>query len=201
METPANPDNENERIEALKSSQLLDSPREAVFDNLTSLMSQSFNVPVVAIALVDEAKQWYKSIQGLNICETSREVSFCGHAVYQSKPLVVPNAHEDKRFYDNPLVKEAPNIAFYAGVPLRYVYKEKVYLIGTVCLIDYVPRSFSAEELEMLKSFAFQLESLIEMRLPAQKYVELTQKLSKDSIELQDLENNILDLQTIYRDE
>ncbi len=102
--------NESERIEALKSSQLLGSEKEAVFDNLTSLMSQLFNVPVVALSLIDEARQWFKSIQGLNIFETKREISFCDHVIYQGKPLMIKNALEDERFYDNPLVKGEPNI-------------------------------------------------------------------------------------------
>ncbi len=197
MELPLEPDNERERIQALKDSRLLDSDKEAVFDNLTSLIKQVFDVPVVAISLIDKNQQWFKSIQGLDISATSREVSFCGHVVYQGKPLVVTNAHEDPRFYDNPLVSEEPGIAFYAGVPIRYAYRGKTYHIGTICIIDRVPRSFSADELSTLKKFAFQLEALIEMRLPAMKFEQLTKQLTKDSIELMDVENSIRNLHSL----
>lgn len=197
MEIPLRPDNEDKRLEALKSSQLLDTSKEAVFDNLTLLVGQFFDVPIVAISLIDEVRQWFKSIQGLDVCETCRDVSFCGHVIYQGSPIIVSDARTDKRFFDNPLVKDSPNIVFYAGVPIRYAYKGEVYYLGTLCVIDYVKRSFSPEELEMLDRFAFLLESLIETRLPAQKFDTLSKQLASDSIELKDLEDNIRKLQTI----
>lgn len=197
MELPLEPDNERERIQALKDSRLLNSDKEAVFDNLTSLIRQVFDVPIVAISLVDKTKQWFKSIEGLYASETNRDVSFCGHVVYQGKPLIVTNAHEDKRFHDNPLVSDEPGIAFYVGVPIRYAYRGKSYHIGTVCIIDRVPRSFSEEELSTLKKFAFQLEALIEMRLPAMKFEQLTHQLANDSVELMDVENRIRDMHSL----
>lgn len=197
MEIPAQPHNENQRIAALKATQLLDSDREAVFDNLTMLVSQYFDVPVVAISLVDQARQWFKSIQGLDVCETGRDESFCGHVVFQGRPIVVNDAREDDRFFDNPLVKGSPNIVFYAGVPLRFAYKGEVYYLGSLCIIDYVKRDMPPESLTALKRFTFLLESLVESRLPAQKFELLSQQLHNESIELRDLEDNIRHLKTV----
>lgn len=191
MELPPIPENEQERLNALRSSKLLDTDKEAVFDNLTSLVKQVFNVPVAAISLVDEARQWFKSIQGLDVNETNREISFCAHVVSLGEPLIIMNAQDDERFYDNPLVVDEPYISFYAGVPIRYFYRGKTHHIGTLCIIDKVSRNFSEVELIMLKRFAFQLESLIEMRLPAQKFEQLIKQFSKDSITLVDIENNL----------
>jgi diguanylate cyclase (GGDEF)-like protein len=197
MEVPAKPENEQERLNALRSSQLLDTDKEAVFDNLTSLVKHVFNVPVAAISLVDEARQWFKSIQGLDVDETNREISFCAHVVSLGEPLIIVNAQEDERFYDNPMVIDDPYIVFYAGVPIRYFYRGKTHHIGTLCIIDEVPRSFSDDELIMLKRFAFQLEAIIEMRLPAQKFEQLIKQFSKDSITLVDIENNLRYLQNL----
>lgn len=197
MESPYKPANETERLEALNASQLLDSSKEAVFDNLTILVSKYFDIPIVAISLVDEVRQWFKSIQGLDVCETSRDISFCGHVIYQGSPMIISDARIDDRFFDNPLVIHSPNIVFYAGVPIRYAYKGQVYYLGTLCIIDHVKRSFSPEELEMLGRFAFLLESLIESRLPAKKFDALSRQLGRDSIELEDIEDNIRHLQTV----
>lgn len=197
MEIPRRPENEDKRLEALNATKLLDSSKEAVFDNLTLLVSQFFDVPIVAISLIDEVRQWFKSIQGLDVCETCRDISFCGHVIYKGSPIIISDARVDQRFYDNPLVKNSPNIVFYAGVPIRYAYKGEVYYLGTLCIIDYLKRSFSPEELEMLGRFAFLLESLIETRLPAQKFDALSRQLATESIELKDLEDNIRHLQTV----
>lgn len=197
MEAPPKPDNEIARLEALRSTELLDSGSDAIFDNLTSLVSLVFDMPVVAISLVDDVKQWFKSIKGLAVCETSREISFCGHAVYSEKPLIVNDAKIDERFFDNPLVKGTPNIVFYAGVPIRYAYQDKVYFLGTLCIIDYIKRDFSSKDLEILKQFSYQLEALIEMRLPAKKFDLLSRQLSSESHEFKDLEESISNLQEI----
>ncbi len=197
MESPHTPANETERLEALNASQLLDSSKEAVFDNLTLLVSKYFDIPIVAISLVDEVRQWFKSIQGLDVCETCRDISFCGHVIYQGSPLLIPDARTDNRFFDNPLVTDSPNIVFYAGIPIRYAYKGQVYNLGTLCVIDHVKRSFSPEDLEILGRFAFLLESLIETRLPAKKFAALSSQLGRDSIEIEDIQDNIRHLQTV----
>lgn len=197
MEIPSKPENEQERLNALRNSKLLDTDKEAVFDNLTSLVKQVFDVPVAAISLVDEARQWFKSIQGIEIHQTSREISFCAHVVSLGEPLVILNAQQDKRFYDNPLVINDPYIMFYVGVPIRYAYRKKTYHIGTLCITDKQARNFSEEQLKMLKRFAFQLEAIIEMRLPAQKFEQLIKQISADTLQLKDIEKNLYYLQNL----
>lgn len=146
MQAPAMPINESERLLALKASQLLDSEYEAIFDNLTALVSTVLNVPIVAISLVDSKRQWFKSIHGLDVCETSRDVSFCGHVVAENNALIIENAALDQRFSDNPLVTDAPNIKFYAGVPLRFTHNGNVFIIGTLCIIDTKARQLKDGE-------------------------------------------------------
>lgn len=169
MEAPRIPADESARIEALYSADLLDTPREPLFDNLTELVADIFHVPIVAISLVDKSRQWFKSIQGIDVCETSREVSFCGHVVHDKHELVVENALKDPRFFDNPLVTGGPKIAFYAGVPVHYQQGDERYIIGTLCIIDYVEREFSEQDMQRLKAFAHQLELMISMRMTTEK--------------------------------
>lgn len=197
MQTPAIPVNEAQRLQALHASQLLDSEYEAIFDNLTALVSRIFEVPIVAISLVDNERQWFKSIYGLDVCETSRDVSFCGHVVAENRPLVIEHAAFDSRFADNPLVVDAPNIVFYAGVPLRFTNDDTTYNIGTLCIIDTKPRQLSDEQLKMLKSFAYQVESLIEMRVPCLKFESLRDDLAADNVTLDVIQNNLKQLRSL----
>lgn len=169
MEAPKIPVDESARLDALYSADLLDTHREAMFDNLTELVADVFNVPIVAISLVDKSRQWFKSIQGLDVCETSREVSFCGHVVHDEQAMVVENARNDQRFFDNPLVVEGPQIVFYAGAPIHYQQNGERHIIGTLCIIDYQERQFSTKELKRLEAFAYQVELLVEMRMDAEK--------------------------------
>lgn len=169
MDAPKIPTDEAARIEALYSADILDTDNEPMFDNLTALVADIFDVPIVAMSLVDKSRQWFKSIQGLDVCETSREVSFCGHAVYQESPMVVNDAREDKRFFDNPLVANGPKIVFYVGVPITYKHHGEDFYIGTLCLIDYKPRSFDDKSMERLKGFALEVELLLAMRMTTEK--------------------------------
>lgn len=169
MKAPKIPGDERERLTALFSLELLDSEPEAVFDNLTQLVADVFDIPIVAISLIDESRQWFKSIHGLDVCETERDISFCGHAIYHKTPLVIENTDEDERFRDNPLVTGPPHIVFYAGVPLRYRFNNRQYLLGTLCIIDHKVRTLSEQELKRLQMFAYQVESLIELRLSSQR--------------------------------
>lgn len=164
MEAPKPTENEVQRLQALYDSEILDTEREQIFDNLTALVGKIFDVPIVAISLVDKNRQWFKSSQGLDVCETNRDISFCGHAVHGAVPFIINDAKADPRFHDNPLVTGGPNIAFYAGVPLKYGENDDLH-IGTLCIIDSKPRDLSAEQVETLKSFATQVELLIEQRL------------------------------------
>ncbi|MGI4811973.1 MAG: putative bifunctional diguanylate cyclase/phosphodiesterase [Janthinobacterium lividum] len=156
------PVREEERLRALAEYHLLDTPAEDDFDRLTHLAARLFNVPIVLISLVARDRQFFKARVGLDVCETSREVSFCAHAIMQDDVLFVPDALRDPRFSSNPLVLGPPFIRFYAGKPLITPGGEK---IGTVCLIDSEPRAtFSDEDRHNLLDLAALVMDRMEMR-------------------------------------
>ncbi|MBC3618405.1 PAS domain S-box protein [Vibrio metschnikovii] len=159
MQVPPLPEEESERQKTLDKTGLLNSGSEARFDRITRLAQQIFSVPIALISLVDRDRQWFKSRQGLDAQQTPREISFCGHAILNSEIFVIENALVDQRFCDNPLVMGAPDIRFYAGAPL---HSTKGYRIGTLCLIDSQPRSFSSKQRSMLKDLAATVEALIQ---------------------------------------
>ncbi len=127
---------------------MLDTPAEERFDRYTRLARRLFGVPIALVSLVDENRQWFKSKQGLAAPETGRDISFCGHAIVQTETLVVEDAAADPRFHDNPLVTGDPKIRFYAGYPLR---TPGGLALGTLCIIDREPRSFSEDDLATLR--------------------------------------------------
>nr|WP_308936692.1 sensor domain-containing diguanylate cyclase [Duganella radicis] len=133
----------------------MDTPAEERFDRVTRMARRMFRVPVALVSLVDENRQWFKSAQGIDTCETPRSVSFCGHAILGDDIFVIPNALQDPRFADNPLVTGDPHIRFYAGCPLRSAGGVKV---GTLCLIDHVPREFEEEDAIALRDLAAMVE-------------------------------------------
>lgn len=155
MDKPAVPLNEQARLDELRSLEILDTQREPVFDRITRLAQQFFSVPICIISLVDEQRQWFKSCVGLNVTETARDISFCGHAILQDEPFVINDALKDKRFADNPLVVGEPHIRFYAGCP---IILKSGSCIGTLCIIDYKPRTLSNKNLQALKDFAAIIE-------------------------------------------
>lgn len=171
---PKFPANEVERLAALKCTALLDSSPEDRFDLFTRLAARIFNVPICLISLVDSERQWFKSRVGLEACETARDISFCGHAILQPDIFIISDASKDKRFFANPLVTNEPHIRFYAGAP---VLDPTGYAIGTLCLIDTLPRAFSTNEAQMLRELADIVEHEI-ARLDEQK---VRQQLSSGS--------------------
>jgi GAF domain-containing protein len=132
------PDNDSERLAALREMLILDTPPEERFDKVVQFAAQEFDVPIALISLIDENRQWFKARVGLDACETGRDISFCGHAILQPDIFVIPNSREDERFADNPLVTGPPHVIFYAGAPLRM---PNGYAIGTLCLIGHHPRA------------------------------------------------------------
>lgn len=137
------PVTESLRIEALIDLAVLDTPPDLALDDMVDFARTRFHVPIALVSLVDTGRQWFKARVGLDVCETARDISFCTHAVAEDDILVVPDALEDPRFRDNPLVSGGPRIRFYAGAPLRY----KRQPIGTFCIIDTAPRtSFTPED-------------------------------------------------------
>lgn len=151
MKKPDTPKNEASRLKALRSLNVLDTPSEERFDRLTRLATRLFDVPIALVSLVDENRQWFKSYLGLDVRETPRDISFCGHAILDSEIFVINDTKKDDRFSDNPLVLNEPYIRFYAGCPLRFLDGST---LGTFCLIDSRPRQFSDSNLEALKDLA-----------------------------------------------
>ncbi|MEH6640758.1 ATP-binding protein [Vreelandella glaciei] len=158
MQATETPDNETQRLAALHALQVLDTPLDTAFERMTQLARDLFDVPIALVSLVDQERQWFKSHQGLDTCETSREVSFCAHAIALDAPLVIEDTLHDERFRDNPLVGDLPHIRFYAGYPLRPLNGMPV---GTLCIIDRQPRVFSERDLMLLGSLAGQVEELL----------------------------------------
>lgn len=161
VKAPDLPVDEDARLAELRAYEVLDTPREAAFDRLTTLASTLFDVPMALITLVDHTRQWFKSAHGLDPAETSRDVSFCGHALHERQPMVVPDALEDERFFDNPLVTGAPSIRFYAGAPLT---TPRGHRIGTLCLLDRKPRTLSPEQQQVLLALSDLVVDELELR-------------------------------------
>lgn len=171
MTTPPKTDNESGRLHALKSYQILDTLPESDYDDITKIASEICNVPITLISLIDDDRQWFKSKIGLSANETSRDISFCGHAILDpSTPLIVEDARNDIRFTDNPLVTSSPNIAFYAGIPL---VNHDGYALGTLCAIDNHPRQLNDNQIESLKALGRQVVLLFELR---KNKIELEEK-------------------------
>nr|WP_274611092.1 sensor domain-containing diguanylate cyclase [Rhodovibrio sodomensis] len=139
----------------------MDTEPEKPFDKITGLVQSVMDVPIAAVSLVDVQRQWFKSIQGLDVAETSREIAFCHHTIQQREPMIVPDATADPRFANNPLVTGAPYIRAYAGVPLK---TPDGYNLGSLCAIDYEPRQFDAGQIAILTSFGKLVVDELELR-------------------------------------
>jgi diguanylate cyclase (GGDEF)-like protein len=151
MKKPEIPLDDRQRLESLYSLGILDSPAEERFDRLTRIARRLFNVPIALVSLVDAHRQWFKSSVGLSASETSRETSFCGHAILDNDIFIIPDATKDERFWDNPLVINEPRIRFYAGFPLKHFDGSKM---GTLCIVDTKPRTLDKEDLDAFKDLA-----------------------------------------------
>jgi GAF domain-containing protein len=141
------PDNDKERLAALRELLILDTRPEERFDKIVQFAAQEFDMPIALLSLIDENRQWFKASVGLDVCETGRDVSFCGHAILQPDIFVIPDARADQRFADNPIVTGDPYVIFYAGAPLTLA---SGFTVGTLCLIDHKPRQLDATELAIL---------------------------------------------------
>ena len=145
------PENEKERLATLRSLSILDTPRDDRFDRFTRLAARIFDMPIALISLVDEKRQWFKSVEGFEGSETPREFSFCAHAIHGDDVFEVRNSRSDSRFRDNPLVLEQPHVRYYAGAPLLTPDGNRM---GTLCIIDRVPRKLAGEDKRLLKDLA-----------------------------------------------
>ncbi|AEE20653.1 sensor histidine kinase [Dokdonia sp. 4H-3-7-5] len=161
MIAPQKPINESKRLEVLKSYKLLDTLPEDAYDTITKLASHICNTPISLVTLLDADRNFLKSRRGIDMSESPRDISFCGHAILTEEPIfLVEDARLDKRFQDNPLVKDFKAI-FYAGVPLR---TSDGYALGTLCVYDHKPRTLSLEEQDALRGLAKQTVLLFEAR-------------------------------------
>lgn len=152
---PGTPSDEEARLAALRSLRLLDTKAEERFDRVVRLTKKSFDVPIAYVALIDSDRQWFKSRIGMAPEQTPRNTSFCGHAILQDSPFIVPDARRDARFAGNPMVVGEPFARFYAGQPVR---SPNGYKVGTLCVMDKKPRQFGPDEIEILTSLASLVE-------------------------------------------
>lgn len=162
MQSAPKPANEKKRLEVLQSLKILDTLPERDFDQITFLASQICDTPVALISLIDEERQWFKSKIGIEASETPRDLAFCAHAILEENIFIVPDATQDARFFDSPLVTSGPQIQFYAGAPLK---SPDGHALGTVCVIDSKPRQLSPQQILALQSLSEQVTRLIELRL------------------------------------
>jgi len=165
------PANEEQRIAKLLSYGILDTEVESAYDDLALLAAYSCKTPIALVSLVDSQRQWFKATVGLGATETHRDLAFCAHAILESKVFVVPDAREDDRFADNPLVTGEPYIRFYLGMPLITV---DGFALGTLCVIDTQPRTLDAEQIKAISALGRQVISQLELRMSHQK---LTQEI------------------------
>jgi signal transduction histidine kinase len=177
MIKPPLPPNEAARLDALRAYDVLDTPPEAAFDDLTRLASQICGTPVAMVSLVDGNRQWFKSKIGTEVSETPRDIAFCAHAILQPELFIVTDAEADERFADNPLVTSAPHVRFYAGAPL--ITPEGLAL-GTLCAVDQVPHELSREQQEALRALARQAMDQLRLRRNLKQLREL--EVLRDSL-------------------
>ena len=179
MITAPIPHDDASRVAALNRYCVLDTAPEPAFDRLTALARYLLSAPTALVALVDAERQWFKSHDGLDASETPRNISFCGHAVFHREALVVPDATQDDRFADNPLVTGPLGLRFYAGAPL---INSDGFVLGTLCIIDYVKRPApSMAEMTALRHLADAVVDALEMRTSLQAVSERHRVRSEQS--------------------
>lgn len=192
MNTTPVPANEARRLKVLWQYEVLDTVPEEIFDDLVDLASTICGAPMALISLVDESRQWFKARVGVNATETSRDVSFCAHAILQSDVFIVPDATQDARFKNNPLVVADPKIRFYAGAPL---ITPDGHALGTLCVLDKVPRELDANQKKALLVLARLVVTQLELRRHSKELAKarddtqfLKREIEKTRSQLENLE-------------
>lgn len=158
---PPIPLNEHSRLELLRQYRILDTAAEPLFDEITERAAQVCQMPMSLLTFVDRDRVWFKSRVGLELDETPRESSFCAHTICQDDLYVAPDAVSDERFANNPLVKDASRVRYYAGAPL---VSPEGLAVGTLCVLDCQPRDLTPEQAEQLKTLAKGAVLLLEVR-------------------------------------
>ncbi|MCB4808332.1 GAF domain-containing sensor histidine kinase [Tamlana sp. 62-3] len=188
MKSPNFPKNESKRLEAVKKYNLLDTPPEPDFDNITDLTANICNVPIAIISLLDTERNYLKSHYGLTFNESPRNISFCGHAILDDNPIfIIEDATKDSRFFDNPIITEN-NVKFYAGVPL---INPDGYALGTLCIYDVEPRKLNKKQKEALVILAKQVVNLFELRLKNKELNETLESLEERHNTLKTFANKV----------
>ncbi len=174
--------NEAKRLKVLWQYDVLDTVPEEVFDDLTELAARICEAPIALISLVDEDRQWFKSKIGITVNETSRDISFCAHAIKQEDLFIIPDATKDARFAKNPLVISDPKIRFYAGAPL---ITPDGHALGSLCVIDQVPRELRLEQQQALRVLSRHVMTQLELRRHAKDLAEAqkAKEATKDELE------------------
>jgi PAS domain S-box-containing protein len=177
------PENEAERLAALRSFAILDTPPEPAYDELSALAASICQTPIALISLVDENRQWFKSGVGWACGETPRDVAFCAHAILQPDLLIVPNARADERFATNPLVTSSPHIRFYAAAPL---VTAEGHALGTLCVLDHKPRELTAEQVRALRALSHQVVAQFHLRKQLAEQARINAELVRANQTLQE---------------
>ena len=173
------PENEEDRLKALQSYNILDSLPQKDYDDITRLASEICNTPISLISFIDSERQWFKSSYGLNVASTPKEQAFCAHAILKpDEVMMVEDATIDERFKDNPLTKGDPQVIFYTGVPL---VNEDGHALGTLCVIDNKPKVLTERQITALKSLANQVMAQLELRRKVKELDALTLELQKSN--------------------
>ncbi len=172
MISAAIPSNEKERLDALRRYEILDTDAEIDLEEIVQLASAIYQTPISLVSLIDENRQWFKARLGLDVPETNRDVAFCSHVLLEEDMMVVENALEDKRFFDNPLVTSDPNIRFYAGAPL---ITSDGFKLGTLCIIDKQPHKLTEQQKFALKTLSKQVIKHFELSLQNKKLAQLNE--------------------------
>jgi signal transduction histidine kinase len=182
------PTNELQRVQAVRSYEIFDTEEEKDYDALTSIASMICQIPVALITFIDDQRQWFKSHHGTDINENLREYSFCTHTIASEEEImVVSDASKDERFANNPMVTGPTKISFYAGVPL---INSEGYALGTLCVLDQVPRELTLDQQTALKILAKQVIDKIELRrkiaqlAAVNKELELSEKRKSDFLSI-----------------
>jgi GAF domain-containing protein len=188
------PKNEKKRLEVLWQYEVLDSVPEEVFDDLTELAASICESPIAMITLVDEKRQWFKSRIGISATETSRDVSFCAHAILSKGLFIVPDASTDTRFAMNPLVTSEPKIRFYAGAPL---VTPDGYALGTLCVIDKIPHTLREDQKRALTILSRHVMTQLELRHRSRELAQVRREHQKMSRALDDFRAELTRVQGV----
>jgi GAF domain-containing protein len=186
------PANEQKRLEVLWQYDVIDTMPEDSFNDLAELAACICDAPIALISLIDENREWFKAKVGVSLSELSRNIAFCSHTIMSTGVMVVPDALEDIRFADNPLVTCKPYIRFYAGAPLM---TKDGYALGTICVLDQVPRELTLTQEQALRVLSRFVMTQLEIRRNARQIATVSGKTSRLEAEVAELRTQLAEAQ------